>query len=399
MEAGWRDLEPSPAWLARLVGEDYANFGVAFVAGVDADYVAAQAHGSLQAVGAWSFHDYLKLGLEAGAVLEGDHCALEREVAYQGFFVEGAAAFGYAGDSGVELGFAAQGSAGAGHVGVYAAAGGAQGYDQAFAGGEYGIEFFAGLTQDGVDHAVGGVGIVVEEHQRFGVHFAGDADAFSPGGMAPAAFGAGELLWRVLGVVDEDIRACRQLLQTFVEFAIAGLVVGGVDDGAGWRFDAETEAALWMIQGAGGDFVFAYEKGVASSDFLEPAFGIHGGHVDRKIGQGHLSFEDLLEAVAAEVFGAETVEVEFVFFDVERGEEGDALDVVPVVVGDEDVGFWDAVAIRGGQAVAQHAEAGAAVENDLRAVWCDQLQTGGVAAVAPGGGVDGRRGAPDTPEA
>src|SRR5215467_9032907 len=100
------------------------------------------------------------------------------------------------------------------------------------------------------------------------------------------------------------------------------------------------------------------------------------------------------------MFRTEAVEVELIVFAVQRGKKRNSLDMVPVVVGDENMrlgialaGFWS------GPTAAENAQPGAAIENELRAVGGDELKAGRVAAVAPGGRIDGRSRATDSPKA
>ena len=90
--------------------------------------------------------------------------------------------------------------------------------------------------------------------------------------------------------------------------------------------------------------------------------------------------------------------MELVLIDVERSEEGQALDMVPMIMGDEDVGLLGARGMLVVPAIAQHAQAGAAIENELRAIGSDEIEARGVAAEAPGGGIDGGRGATNAPK-
>src|ERR1700682_5483863 len=70
-----------------------------------------------------------------------------------------------------------------------------------------------------------------------------------------------------------------------------------------------------------------------------------------------------------------------------RLEEGmkkrDALNVVPVIMRDENMGVNPAVAMELRQAVAQHAQTGAAIEDEMGAVRSGDLDAWRVAAVAP----------------
>src|SRR6266478_9205049 len=290
------------AWVESLIREDDADGDLAlFGAAIDADHVAAQLH-VLHAVDAGSFHAYLQLGLQARSVAQRNERALEVQIVDHGVLLESVAAFGDTANVSAELRFATQGGAAAGHVRFDALAGRAEGDDHAFAGGEDGVKFLAGVAQNGVHDAVGGIRIVVEEDEGLGANFLGHADTVEPTGMAPTAAGAGELLRRVLSVVDENVGASGELAKALIELGVARLIIGGIDDRAGGRVDAKAQAALRVVEPAGSDFVFADLEGVAAGDFLELALGGHGGHIHGEIGDGHLRFEDLLETVAAEKF-------------------------------------------------------------------------------------------------
>src|SRR5450755_1431019 len=101
--------------------------------------------------------------------------------------------------------------------------------------------------------------------------------------MSPAALGSGELLWRILRVIDENIRPRRKFPQTLVHFFVSRFVIGGINDGPRGCLDAETQAPLRMIQRPGGDLILSDEKSIAASHFLKPALGVHRRHVHWKI--------------------------------------------------------------------------------------------------------------------
>jgi len=92
--------------------------------------------------------------------------------------------------------------------------------------------------------------------------------------------------------------------------------------------------------------------------------------------------------------------MEFVVFGVQGSEKRNALDVIPVVMGDEDMSARvGAAGGRGGPAVAEDAKSGAAIEDELIAVGRGELETRSVTTVAPSGRVYRGRGAANSPEA
>src|SRR5712671_4630881 len=153
-----------------------------------------------------------------------------------------------------------------------------------------------------------------------------------------------------------------------------------------------------MVQPCSSDFIVADSKGVSAADFFELALRVHGRHVHWKIGYGHLRFEHLLQAVAAQKFRTETIKLKLVLFRVQRGEKRNSLNVIPVIVGDKDMRFRRAACSRRISAITQHAQACAAIQNELRAIGRDQFEAGRVSAVTPSGRVHRRRGASYTPE-
>src|SRR6202008_697791 len=98
--------------------------------------------------------------------------------------------------------------------------------------------------------------------------------------------------------------------------------------------------------------------GVAAADFLELALGIHRGHIYGKIGHSHLRFEDLLQAVSPQEFRAKAVKLKFVVFCIERREERDPLDVIPMIMSNKNVRFRGAAGARESLAISQHAQTG-----------------------------------------
>jgi len=212
------------------------------------------------------------------------------------------------------------------------------------------------------------VRIVVEKHQRGGVTFPRHLHPFFPRRMPPAFFCGGQLFGSELRIIHKNIRARRQFRQALVQLGIARLVIGGIHHGACRSLDAESQAALRVIQPARGNFVFPDAKRVAAVHFLELALGVHCRHVHREIRQRHLRFENLLQAVAAQKFRTETIKVKVIIFGVQRREKWDSLDVVPVIVGHQNMRFRSAFPVGRGPAAAQHAQSGAAIQNNLYAV-------------------------------
>src|SRR5712671_7144217 len=220
----------------------------------------------------------------------------------------------------------------------------------------------------------------MEQHQCFRADFAGRLHTVAPARMAPATSRARQLLWCVLGVVDEDIGAFGQFSQCFVELLVSRLVVCSIGYGTGRCFDAESQTPLGMVQPFRRYLVFTDREGIAAGQFLEFASSAHGREVYREVRHSHLRFKDLFQAVATQKSGAEAVKVELIIFDIQGRKKWNSLNVVPVIMGHENVGLWGVRSARSSSAIAKHAQAGSAIENKLRAVWGNQLEAGRVSA-------------------
>src|SRR5207247_2974658 len=116
----------------------------------------------------------------------------------------------------------------------------------------------------------------------------------------------------------------------------------------------------------------------ASFDVVNIAASFHRAHVDGEIGVRHLVFERVLQLVRA---GGGVKEKLVVFVVVERPEERDTLNMVPVKVRKKDVRVKRTVIKLVDQLFPQNAEAGAAVE-DVEVAADAHLDAGCVPAIA-----------------
>ena len=158
----------------------------------------------------------------------------------------------------------------------------------------------------------------------------------------------------------------RKIAKVLVEFRHARLVVGGIDDRARGGVKAIAEAALGMIEPSGSDTSALDFPFLAAGNFAEIAGRGHHANVDGKIRAGELGFENLAQTIAAKKFGLEAVKVKAVLGLEEGVEKRNALDVIPVIVGDENV----SVECRRSEPccapmIAEAAQAGAAIENEV----------------------------------
>src|SRR5436305_2910914 len=121
---------------------------------------------------------------------------------------------------------------------------------------------------------------------------------------------------------------------------------------------------------------------------------LHGAHVDGEVRVHHLLFQRALQPAAA----AGGVEKEKVIgIVVERAEEWDSLDVVPMKVGDEDVRVHRLTFRLPQHLFSEHTEACAAIENIAAAVDA-HLDAGGVATIAQVFRLRSRRRTANSPE-
>lgn len=259
--------------------------------------------------------------------------------------------------------------------------------------GKVGVfEVLAGFDEDSAEDVVGVGGVVVGEDELFDAGFFGDLRRFEPGAMAPGGF-RHVFLGRELGVVDEDVGAFGVFAQDLVEPGIAMFVIAGVNDDGTVGLEAKSCGALGMVEGEGMD----REVLVAEGGFLEldeVALGGEEVEFDGEVGEGHLTFEDVFDFGG----GAAGVEGDAVGWVIERREEGDALNVVPMEVGHQEVDGTGTRAKALHQVEAELARPGATIDHDGFVVGEAKLQASGVASVAE---ILRRRsgdGSPDSPE-
>src|SRR5581483_9038545 len=175
---------------------------------------------------------------------------------------------------------------------------------------------------------------------------------------------------------------------------VARFVVRGIDEHPVLGLEAESQAALGMIQPRRLDANAGFHIEASVFDIAELAPRAHLVKIHRKVGRLHLLRHDLFQAGLA----AGRVKVKLaVGALVERAEEGDALDVIPVEVGDKNVSGKGSVTELALQFSSEHAEAGAAVK-DINPVFNAHFDAGGVASVAEIFGLWSRRGPAHAPK-
>ena len=144
---------------------------------------------------------------------------------------------------------------------------------------------------------------------------------------------------------------------------------------------------------------------VSAGHFSKCTRGSHRGDVHREVRFGKLSLEHLAKAISPEILRFETVKVKPVLAFEKWMEKRDTLNVIPMIVRYEDVGIDSAVAppfrpaaVDRVQIIAQHPQAGTAIKDEPAATGSRQLDTRGIAAIAPRITFDRWRRAADAPE-
>src|SRR6266567_5098755 len=108
----------------------------------------------------------------------------------------------------------------------------------------------------------------MKKHQRLRPGLPRYLGPLQPRGMTPAFSRRLELYGSKLCVVDEYIRASRQLAQVLVQCRVARLVVGGISHGARGRLDSKAQASLRMIQPPRGDLVLSNFERIPAIHYL-----------------------------------------------------------------------------------------------------------------------------------
>lgn len=262
--------------------------------------------------------------------------------------------------------------------------------------------FRLGRSFEGGDHGIVVEGVVMVEEDVFDAGGLAFFQGPTPSGVAPAMAREAAFIFAfvffvgVLRVVEHEVGAGDEFLDVGVEVAeVFG--VGGEGEGADGVvgevfFDAVAEAAAGVVEAVALDaekagFAFEFDGGV----FFEVAEVHFGGHVlelDGEVEVFLLAAEGFFKDAADEALGGGefgSPEVEAVAFAEGGDEKGEALDVVPVDVAEDEGGVDGRAAA--GQFEAQEAEAGTAI-HDEEGVFGFDGDAGGVASVF--GGDEGR---------
>src|ERR1700746_578649 len=249
-----------------------------------------------------------------------------------------------------------------------------------------------------VDNLIGRIRIVMEQNQIPDFALPRDFHAFKPARMSPAVPFRSQLFGGILCVVNQDVRPMCQLSQIFVEFSDTWFVVCCIHNRSTRSLEPVAKTALRMVQPPGNNLRSPNFPFLPGGYFVKRPTSCHRAYVHWKIRARQLSFEHFSKAVRAQIFRLKAVEVKFVLRFKKRSEEGKALNVVPVVVGHEDVRMDTALPMRLRPEIPQHPHTGAAIEDKPRSFRRRQLQAGRVSAIAPGIALKRRRRAAYSPE-
>ena len=194
--------------------------------------------------------------------------------------------------------------------------------------------------------------------------------------VSPASPAGFVLAGEILRVIDQHIRAGCQFAHVLVEDGVSGLVIGGIHEHPVLGFEPKPHATLGMVE-PGGLHHHVVEREAALVEVIKLALRLHLHQADREEGRSHLLLHHALQAAGA----AGTVEQEAIGPLIQRAEERESLDMVPVKVGDEDVRENFAAYELLAELLAESAESGPAIE-DIKVVAESNLDTGGIASVA-----------------
>ncbi len=251
---------------------------------------------------------------------------------------------------------------------------------------------FAGVGDEGINFFVVVVGVVVEEDEFFDAGFEREGYGVVHAAVAPAGV-ADVFVAVVLGIEDENVGVADEINHVAVVAAFARFGVGKENDDAVRRGQPVADSETGMVCAVGAD-----ERGadgeIEIAQFLDVNVAGQFGERHGEIGAFHLTGEGGDEAFVR-AFAAEDAEAAAGFINGRK--EGQALDVIPVGVGNEEgeierlgLEFFE-------ERDAEFAEAGAGIEDDDVFAGAD-FDAGSIAAVVNGAASRSGDGAANTPK-
>ena len=236
--------------------------------------------------------------------------------------------------------------------------------------------------------------VVVEQGHALGAGLVRDPDGVLHRAVTPRAL-AGELAGRVLRIMDHEIGTVAQLQSVRVDAVGAVrwlLMVGEVGDGHPVPRHPVAEGGSDVGNGAGHDLRPA-DREVVVADVVERDRAAEPLERDREVRRADEEVEGVVHAAAVLLNGR--VDVQSGAVAQQRDEERQALDVVPVEVGQERGAQKGLVRLAAGPEVP---ESRAEVEHDRSLIPAVHGHARGVAAVAHGPFAGAWRGAADSVE-
>ena len=225
------------------------------------------------------------------------------------------------------------------------------------------------------------LGVVVGEDEAFDTGHFRKLHGLVITAVSPTAAGC-QFLRRKLRVVHQQVRTAREFDEVGIHRFLM-LDVGADDEGFSLAFNAEGIGSAGMILPEGGDLgrdaVDVDDVFAGPLDGEEVEVGTHVVELHGEVFLLHLDLEDLAEAVDGLVL-ADGEDGDLLSGDVGGAKEGEALDVVPVEVGEDDKEVLLFVS-DGEEVLAQIPDAGAGIDDgDAVGVGEAELEAGGIAA-------------------
>ena len=250
-----------------------------------------------------------------------------------------------------------------------------------------------GLGTESIHEVVVVIGIVVEDGQPTNVRHLAEPHRFVPGGMSPTDLG-GKFRFGVGAVVDHQIGTLDQAEDVRVRFPRHMFRVGDVANRRAAMLDAIAGGAVGMVEKSGAHlYVLVHRKRLAGLEIDEGHLRLHGVDGHRKNRVVHLARHHRLNAPRMLQMAGH--DLQFPPAVVGGHEEGEAVDVIPMGVGQQHIVVQFAVL---DDVLAQFPDPGPGVQNDPVAA-DGNLDTTGIAPVPDMGGLrtgDGCRVRPKT---
>ena len=216
-------------------------------------------------------------------------------------------------------------------------------HDDSFAGDDGAGQGFLCFGRQLVHEGVVVVRVVMEDDELLDVRRLAEPGTFGPGGMPPVYL-AGEFFVGVGAVVDDQVGAFYEFQDVLVRFP-GGMF--GIGDQAGRLaavIDSVTGGAVRMIEQRGAHADIPIEGEFLLQEVLIGDVRLHGLQGHREHGRGHLARQDAFNpALVVEMAGHDVQGEPGIVGELEKRE---AVDVIPMGVGHEQIGFLQVSAVQ-----------------------------------------------------